>query len=90
MALKTAPDVISIGSPTAGANGNVSLITFPRNYKTYMSGIGVYYPDGGETQRVGIVPDIKVRPTTEGIRSNRDEVLEKALELAREHLQNTD
>jgi len=28
-----------------------------------ISGIGVYYPDGTETQRIGIIPDIELRPT---------------------------
>jgi C-terminal processing protease CtpA/Prc len=79
MALQTAPNVISIGSQTAGADGNVSLITFPGNYKTYMTGIGVYYPDGRETQRIGIIPDIEVKPTIEGLKAGRDEVLEKAI-----------
>jgi carboxyl-terminal processing protease len=81
MALQTAPNVVSIGSQTAGADGNVSLITFPGNYKTYMTGIGVYYPDGRETQRVGIVPDIVIKPTIEGLKLKRDEVLEKAIEI---------
>jgi len=81
MALKTAPDVIGIGSQTAGADGNVSVITFPGNFKTFITGIGVYYPDGKETQRIGIVPDIEVKPTISGIRAGRDEVLEKALEV---------
>lgn len=81
MALQTAANVISIGSQTAGADGNVSLITFPGNYKTYMTGIGVYYPDGRETQRIGIVPDIEIKPTIEGIRLKKDEVLEKAIEI---------
>ena len=31
------------------------------------------------TQRVGIVPDVEVRPTIDGIRLGRDEVLEEAL-----------
>ena len=31
------------------------------------------------TQRIGIVPDVKVRPTIAGIREGRDEVLEEAL-----------
>lgn len=81
MALQTAPNVVSIGSQTAGADGNVSLITFPGNYKTYMTGIGVYYPDGRETQRIGIVPDIEIKPTIEGLKLKRDEVLEKAIEV---------
>lgn len=81
MALQTAPDVISIGSQTAGADGNVSLIPLPGGYTTYMTGIGVYYPDGRATQRIGIVPDIEVRPTIEGIRRGKDEVLDKAMEI---------
>jgi carboxyl-terminal processing protease len=81
MALKTAPDVTCIGSQTAGADGNVSSITFPGGYVTYMSGIGVYYPDGSETQRVGIIPDIEVKPTIDGIKNRKDEVLERAIEF---------
>lgn len=79
MALKTAPNVVGIGSQTAGADGNVSTIIFPGNYKTYMTGIGVYYPDGTETQRIGIVPDILVKPTIAGIKAGKDEVLERGI-----------
>lgn len=46
-----------------------------------ISGIGIYYPDGTETQRVGIVTDIEVKPTIDGIKAGRDELLEKAIEL---------
>jgi C-terminal processing protease CtpA/Prc len=45
-----------------------------------ISGIGVYYPDGKETQRIGIVPDIEVKPTIRGILEGKDELLEKAIE----------
>jgi C-terminal processing protease CtpA/Prc len=78
MALQTAPDVTTIGSQTAGVDGNVSLITFPGNYSLHMSGLGVYYPDGKETQRIGIVPDIEVKPTIKGIQEHKDEVLDRA------------
>ena len=44
-----------------------------------ISGIGVFYPDKRPTQRIGIVADIEARPTLQGIRSGRDEVLEAAL-----------
>ena len=87
MALKTAPNVIGIGSQTAGADGNVSLITFPGNYKTYMTGIGVYYPDGRETQRIGIIPDIEIKPTIEGLQLKKDELLEKAIDVINEKQQ---
>ena len=53
----------------------------PGNRVTRISGIGVYYPDGRETQRVGIVPDVAVQPTLRGIREGRDEVLERAVHL---------
>jgi len=41
---------------------------------------GILYPDGREVEGIGIIPDIKVLPTIEGIRSNKDEVLERAIE----------
>lgn len=83
MALQTFPNTIGVGSQTGGADGDISEITFPGNYKTYMTGIGVYYPDGRETQRVGIIPDVVVKPTIEGIKEGKDEVLEKAIEVIR-------
>lgn len=82
MAFRTAPNAVVIGSTTAGADGNVSRITLPGRIETRISGIGVYYPDGTDTQRVGIVPDIEVKPTIRGIREKRDELLEKAIEIA--------
>lgn len=83
MALQTVPNVTTVGSQTSGADGNVSLITLPGGFKTYMTGLGIYYPDGRETQRIGIVPDVVVQPTIGGIRAGKDEVMEKALELIR-------
>lgn len=81
MALKVAPNTLVIGSTTAGADENVTFFDLPGGIKTLISGIGVYYPDGTETQRIGIVPDIFVKPTIEGIRLGKDEVLEKAIEV---------
>lgn len=70
-----------IGSQTAGADGRVSDIFLPGGIKTWFSGIGIYYPDGSETQRIGIIPDIEVKPTIEGLKNNRDELLEKAIDI---------
>ncbi|WP_299337998.1 S41 family peptidase [uncultured Psychroserpens sp.] len=81
MAFRAGDNVTIIGSTTAGADGNVSTIYLPGGMRTMISGIGVHYPDGTETQRVGIVPDIEVKPTIDGIRDGRDEVLEKAMEI---------
>ena len=68
-----------VGSQTAGADGNVSAIPLPGGLRTMISGIGGFYPDKKPTQRIGIVPDVEVRPTIAGIRAGRDEVLEEAL-----------
>jgi C-terminal processing protease CtpA/Prc len=81
MALRTAPRATVVGSITAGADGEVSDIVLPGNVRTRITGLGIYYPDGRETQRVGIVPDVEVKPTIKGIAEGRDEVLEKAVQL---------
>ena len=80
MAFQVAPNNKVFGSTTAGADGNVSEIFLPGKIRTMISGIGVYYPDGRETQRIGIVPDVEVKPTIKGFSEGRDEVMEKALE----------
>jgi C-terminal processing protease CtpA/Prc len=79
MALRAGPRAIVVGSTTAGADGNVSAIPLPGGLRTMISGIGVFYPDKTPTQRIGIVPDVVVRPTIAGVRQGRDEVLEEAL-----------
>jgi C-terminal processing protease CtpA/Prc len=81
MAFRAGANTTIIGSTTAGADGNVSTIILPGGLETRISGIGVYYPNGKETQRVGIVPDIIVKPTIEGIKKGKDELIEKAIEL---------
>ncbi|PSK89881.1 peptidase S41-like protein [Taibaiella chishuiensis] len=84
MALSTAYRVKVLGSTTAGADGNVSRIVLPGGIQTMISGLGVYYPDGSETQRTGIKIDIPVRPTIAGVRKGKDELLDKAISLMQE------
>ena len=79
MAFRAAPGAIVVGSTTAGADGDVSLFSLPGGFRLAISGIGVFYPNKTPTQRIGIVPDVEVRPTIAGIRAGRDEVLEEAL-----------
>jgi len=86
MCFQTAPNVVTVGSQTAGTDGAISKFAiYAQNY-TSMTATGVYYPDRGETQRVGIVPEIKAEPTIAGVQAGRDEVYEKAMEVAREEL----
>lgn len=81
MAYSQSPNAMVIGSTTAGADGNMSILYLPGGIKSGISGQGVNYPDGRETQRIGIVPDIEVKPTIEGIKNGRDELIEKAIEV---------
>jgi hypothetical protein len=81
MAFRAAPNVTVIGSTTAGADGNVSPFYLVGGLRTMISGIGIFYPDGRGTQRVGIVPDEVVKPTIEGIKNGKDKVLERAIEI---------
>ena len=81
MAYQVNPNATVIGSTTAGADGNVSQFFLPGGISTMISGIGVYYPNGKETQRIGIVPDIELKPTIQGIKEGRDELMEKAIEI---------
>jgi C-terminal processing protease CtpA/Prc len=43
----------------------------------------VKFGDGSRFQNIGILPDVPVAPTVEGIRAGRDEVLEKGIEVLR-------
>ena len=84
MAFRAGNRTTIIGSNTGGYDGNISQIVLPGGLVTYISGNGVYYPDGGETQRIGIVPDMHIEPTIKGIRENRDELLEHAICMMKE------
>ena len=76
-----------IGSQTAGANGDVTAFPIPGNIILYFSGADVKHIDGRQLQKIGLVPDIHVKHTIEGIRNGKDEVLEKAIEYVESKIQ---
>jgi hypothetical protein len=77
--LKAANGTTFIGSATTGANGNVTDFVVPGGIVVSFSGLAVNHPDGRQLERVGLLPDIEVKPTIAGLRSGRDEVLEAAM-----------
>ncbi|TAE27572.1 MAG: peptidase S41 [Cytophagales bacterium] len=81
MAFRNAPGAVVLGSITAGADGNISAIELPGGIRTWISGIGVNYPDGRETQRIGVGVDVEMHSTRAGLREGRDELLERAIEI---------
>jgi hypothetical protein len=82
MGLEQFPEAIKIGSTTAGADGNVSKVYLPGKIFSYLTGLGTFYPDYLQTQRIGIIPDYEVQPTISGVRAGRDEVLAYALDCS--------
>ncbi len=76
---ESANNTAFIGSPTQGANGDVTNTVLPGRISLTFSGHDVRHADGRQLQRVGLTPAVAVRPTIAGIRAGRDEVLESAL-----------
>jgi len=72
-------DVTFVGTPTNGANGDITSVPVPGDLWITFTGQEVRHADGRQLQRVGVVPDLRVEPTLEGIREGRDEVLEAAV-----------
>lgn len=81
---KAANNTTFIGTATAGANGDVTIFSLPGSIRVSMSGQSVEYPDGTRLQRVGLIPDIEVKPTIYGIRNGVDEILNRAIEYITE------
>ena len=84
MCLQVGDNVTTIGSRTSGANGNVIVFNMVGGYKTQISGVGIFYPDGTEAQRKGVKIDIEVKPTILGLINGKDEILERAIEFVNE------
>jgi len=70
-----------IGEPTAGTTGNPVNVVLPGGAILRVCSLWSTYPDGREFVGRGITPDVVVHPTVAGLRANRDEVLEKAIEV---------
>lgn len=79
MMIAEASKGIVIGSQTAGADGAIADVYFPGGYTSFFSATGIYYPNGKETQRIGVKIDIQCKPTLKGLQAGRDEVLERAI-----------
>ncbi|HEY0511600.1 MAG TPA: S41 family peptidase [Thermoanaerobaculia bacterium] len=75
-----------VGTPTAGADGDATLFTLPGNITVSFTGHDVRHADGRQLQRIGLVPDVRVAPTIQGIREGRDEILDRAVRYLEEEL----
>ncbi|MBV8531598.1 MAG: hypothetical protein JO104_09795 [Candidatus Eremiobacteraeota bacterium] len=71
-----------VGTPTRGANGDVTSWVLPGGLIFSFSGEGVRWPNGKQLQRVGIIPDVRLEPTAADIAGNNDVVLQRGLDEA--------
>gem|GEM_PF-3391580 len=69
-----------IGSPSAGADGDVAHFVVPGGITISFSERDVRHANTGKLQRLGFQPSVTVSPTIKGIRDGRDEALDKAVE----------
>lgn len=83
---EAATDVTFIGTPTMGANGDVTFMVLPGNLPVTFTGHNVRHADGRQLQRLGIQPTIRVAPTVRGVAAGHDEVLDGAVKYLQENL----
>ncbi len=82
--LEAASHTTFIGSPSAGADSDLSNFVIPGGITISFSGHDVRHGNTGALQRTGLQFAGEVRPSIVGVRQGRDEVLEKAMESLRE------
>ena len=73
-----------IGTGTGGMTGNADVISLPGGGRFQFTGMTILNPDGTRYNRVGVLPDVPVESTVEGLRAGRDEVLDAGIAALRQ------
>jgi len=84
--LEAATDVTFVGTPTNGANGNVTNCYLPGGILVAFTGLGTQHADKSQLQRKGIQPHIRVDPSIEATKNSQDIVLDAAVRYLKNHL----
>lgn len=79
--LKSFSNVVFVGEQTQGTDGEMTKIQLPGGGETSFTGQIVKFGNGDNFQGIGIIPDVEVKRTVKGVVENRDEILEKAIEI---------
>ena len=79
MTLRTAPNVTVMGTSSLGHFAGASFLPMPGRISMHIRATGIYTPEGGRIFREGIVPDITVERTIQGIAEGIDETMEYAI-----------
>jgi hypothetical protein len=86
MRLEALADATFVGEPSAGSPSEVMPVPLPGGLSVTVPLAEWRRPDGGTVQRVGITPQVAAARTVRGVRSGRDEVLERALQWLQQAL----
>jgi carboxyl-terminal processing protease len=71
-----------VGETTAGSYSLTRHIDFDNGMILNIAAVHHTFPDGSQFEGIGITPDVPVDTTPEDLRTGRDPVLKKAVELA--------
>jgi carboxyl-terminal processing protease len=82
MPFKYAKRATLVGETTAGSYSMTRHVDYDNGMILNIAAVHHTFPDGSQFEGVGISPDVPVDVTPEDLRSGRDPVLKKALELA--------
>jgi carboxyl-terminal processing protease len=74
-----------LGENTAGTFSFTNHTQFENGMMTNIAAVRHTFPDGSRFEGVGIAPDIEVPVEAQDLKSRRDAVLEKAVEIARQN-----
>ncbi len=83
LALEVANRTEFLGTPSAGADSDLTQFVVPGGLTITFSGHDIRHSNAGPIQRTGLQPALALAPKIAAIREGRDVVLEKALEYVR-------
>jgi C-terminal processing protease CtpA/Prc len=73
-----------VGQPSAGTNGDINPFDLPGGFTISWTGMKVLKHNGSQHHGIGILPNVYVTKTIQGIKEHRDEFLDKAIEVAKQ------
>lgn len=76
----------TVGESTAGTNGTTNFIRLPGGYRIMWTDMQVLKHDGSQHHLIGIQPNYPVKRTIKAVIEERDEYLEKAIEVLKKSI----
>jgi C-terminal processing protease CtpA/Prc len=75
------PQSVTIGEPSAGADGDEKMLMLPGGYEFDFTGNAIFYPDGTYAQRKGVRIDKVVHPRAADLLNDKDTMLQTAIDM---------